>query len=142
MIGGRCGGAWFGADGVNVWVTLPTGVDSKDMLDRCAAAGAPIADGEPFFLTPGRSDVVRLNAGSVITEDAAKAGEEADHAQVEGSSAAPFPRTEPASDRPQLFHFPKHRRRPGGAGHLWRRAQLLGQAGPRYVKHPMASQCC
>src|SRR3954471_18593721 len=36
------------------------------------------------------------------------ATEEADHAQVEGSSAAPFPRTEPASDRPRLFHFPKH----------------------------------
>ena len=34
--------------------------------------------------------------------------EEADHAQVKGSSAAPFPRTEPAPDRPQLLHFAKH----------------------------------
>src|ERR1035438_7385206 len=37
------------------------------------------------------------------------APEEADHAQVEGSSAAPFARTEPASDRPQLWHFPEQR---------------------------------
>src|ERR1039457_1162567 len=36
------------------------------------------------------------------------ATEEADHAQVEGSSAAPFPRTEPAPDRPQLFPLAKH----------------------------------
>ena len=36
------------------------------------------------------------------------APEEADHAQVEGSSAAPFARTEPASDRSQLWHFPAH----------------------------------
>ena len=39
------------------------------------------------------------------------ATEEADHAQVEGSSAAPFPRIEPASNRPQLLHFPEHRPR-------------------------------
>ena len=37
------------------------------------------------------------------------ATEGADHAQVEGSSAAPFPQTEPAPDRPQLFHLAKHR---------------------------------
>jgi hypothetical protein len=36
------------------------------------------------------------------------ATEKADHAQVEGSTAAPFPRDEPASDRPQLFGLAKH----------------------------------
>lgn len=47
------------------------------------------------------------------------ATEEADHAQVKRSSATPFPRTEPASNRPQLLHLAKHRPRvrfrgPGG----------------------------
>ncbi len=69
------GGAWSGPDGVNVWVHLPPGVDAKDVLERSAAGGVRLADGEPFFLTPGHSDVVRLNAGSVKTEDAGKAGE-------------------------------------------------------------------
>ena len=50
------------------------------------------------------------------------ATEKADHAQVEGSTAAPFPRDEPATDRPQLFDLAKHRprlrfRRRGG----WRK---------------------
>src|SRR4051812_10369779 len=31
--------------------------------------------------------------------------------QAERSSAAPLPRTEPASNRPQLFDFPEHRPR-------------------------------
>jgi len=39
------------------------------------------------------------------------ATEEADHAQVEGSSAAPFARNEPASDRSQLLDFAEHRPR-------------------------------
>jgi transposase len=36
------------------------------------------------------------------------ATEKADHAQVEGSTAAPFPRDEPAPDCPQLFPLAKH----------------------------------
>ena len=75
IVAARGGGSWFGPDGVNVWVHLPPGVDSKDLQERCAAVGVRIADGEPFFLAPGRSGVVRVNAGSVKTEDAAKAGE-------------------------------------------------------------------
>jgi DNA-binding transcriptional MocR family regulator len=69
--GGRC---WSGSDGVNVWVRLPPGVDSKHIQERSAAAGVRIADGEPFFIARGQNDVVRLNAGSVEAEDAAKAG--------------------------------------------------------------------
>jgi DNA-binding transcriptional MocR family regulator len=69
------GGACSGPDGVNVWVRLPPGVDAKDVLERSAGGGVRVADGEPFFLTPGHSDVVRLNAGSVKTEDAGRAGE-------------------------------------------------------------------
>jgi GntR family transcriptional regulator/MocR family aminotransferase len=68
------GGCWSGSDGVNVWVRLPPGVDSKHIQERSAAAGVRIADGEPFFIAPGQNDVVRLNAGSVQAEDAEKAG--------------------------------------------------------------------
>jgi len=75
IVAPRGGGAWCGPDGVNVWTHLPAGVDSKDVLERSAERGVRVADGEPFFLAPGRSDVVRLNAGSVKTEDAAKAGD-------------------------------------------------------------------
>ena len=57
-----------------MWVRLPPGVDSKHIQERSAAAGVRIADGEPFFIAPGQNDVVRLNAGSVEAEDAAKAG--------------------------------------------------------------------
>ena len=36
------------------------------------------------------------------------ATEKADHAQVERSSGPPVSRTEPASDRPQVFHLAEH----------------------------------
>jgi GntR family transcriptional regulator / MocR family aminotransferase len=74
IVAPRGGGCWPGSDGVNVWVRLPPGVDSKHIQERSAAAGVRIADGEPFFIAPGQNDVVRLNAGSVDAEDAAKAG--------------------------------------------------------------------
>jgi GntR family transcriptional regulator/MocR family aminotransferase len=74
IVAPRGGGCWSGSDGVNVWVRLPLGVDSKHIQERSAAAGVRIADGEPFFTAPGQNDVVRLNAGSVEAEDAAKAG--------------------------------------------------------------------
>ena len=74
IVAPRGGGCWSGSDGVNVWVRLPPGVDSKHIQERSAAAGVRIADGEPFFIAPGQHDVVRLNAGSVAAEDAAKAG--------------------------------------------------------------------
>jgi DNA-binding transcriptional MocR family regulator len=74
LVAPRGGGCWSGSDGVNVWVRLPPGVDSKHIQERSAAAGVRIADGEPFFIAPGQNDVVRLNAGSVEAEDAAKAG--------------------------------------------------------------------
>lgn len=74
-IAARGAAAWVSPDGVNVWVQLPAGVDSKEAQERSAAAGVRVADGEPFFLAPGRSDVIRLNAGSVSAEEATHAGE-------------------------------------------------------------------
>jgi GntR family transcriptional regulator / MocR family aminotransferase len=67
------GGTWCGPDGLNLWVHLPPGVDARDAVERAAAEGARVAEGEPFYLRPGHSGVVRLNAGSVPTELAVSA---------------------------------------------------------------------
>jgi DNA-binding transcriptional MocR family regulator len=67
------GATWCGPDGLNLWVQLPPGVDARDTVERAAAAGVRVAEGEPFFLRPGQSGVVRLNAGSVSAEAATKA---------------------------------------------------------------------
>src|SRR5207253_355826 len=67
------GGTWCAPDGLNLWVQLPAGVDARDAVERAAADGVRVAEGEPFFLRPGHSGVVRLNAGSVPTEAAVKA---------------------------------------------------------------------
>lgn len=68
------GSAWSGADGVNVWVHLPSGVDSNHVIGKAAEFGVLVAPGEPFFVLPGHGDVVRLNAGSVGATEALKAG--------------------------------------------------------------------
>ncbi len=67
-------GTWCGPDGVNLWVQLPAGCDANDVVERAAAAGVRVAPGEPFFIRPGRDNVVRLNAGSVAAEQAFEAG--------------------------------------------------------------------
>jgi GntR family transcriptional regulator / MocR family aminotransferase len=61
-------------DGLNLWIYLPTDIDSLDVQEKAAAGGILVASGEPFYLRPGRSDVVRLNAGSIPTEMAPRAG--------------------------------------------------------------------
>ena len=68
------GSTWAGADGLNLWVHLPPGVDAAEVVERAAAAGVRVAPGEPFHIRPGRSHVVRLNAGSVHAADAHQAG--------------------------------------------------------------------
>jgi GntR family transcriptional regulator/MocR family aminotransferase len=60
--------AWPGRDGVNVWIHLPSGFDAGEVIERAAALGVLIAPGEVFYLSPGHSDVVRFNVGSVETE--------------------------------------------------------------------------
>ncbi len=69
--GGR---AWRGSDGLNLWVHLPPGRDATEVAERAAGAGVRVAPGEPFFIRPGHSDVLRLNAGSVPAEKASGAG--------------------------------------------------------------------
>jgi GntR family transcriptional regulator / MocR family aminotransferase len=81
--GGR---TWTGADGLNLWVHLPPGLDAADVVERAAAAGVRVAPGEPFFTRPGHSDVVRLNAGSVPADQAAEAGRLLAEAALSSSS--------------------------------------------------------
>jgi DNA-binding transcriptional MocR family regulator len=74
-IGGAKGcSAWEGLDGVNIWVHLPPETDANNVIEQAAALGVIVAPGEPFFIRPGRSDVVRLNAGAVSATRAAEVG--------------------------------------------------------------------
>lgn len=59
---------WPARDGVNLWIHLPSGFDATQVIERGAALGVLAAPGEVFYLSPGHSDVVRLNVGSVDTE--------------------------------------------------------------------------
>jgi DNA-binding transcriptional MocR family regulator len=68
------GGAWSGADGVNIWVHLPTGSESIQVIEQAASLGVLVAPGEPFFIRPGRVDVLRLNAGAVSADKAVEVG--------------------------------------------------------------------
>jgi len=76
-------------DGLNLWVHLPLGIDCLEVLEKAAAGGILIASGEPFFLRPGRSDVVRLNAGSIPTEKALKAGHTLAEAILQTGNSVP-----------------------------------------------------
>ena len=59
-----------GRDGVNLWIHLPCDFDATEVIERAAALGVLVAPGEVFYLSPGHSDVVRFNVGSVETERA------------------------------------------------------------------------
>jgi len=63
------------SDGVNVWLHLPTGADSALVIERAAQLGVHVLPGEPFFIHPGRGDVVRLNACAVSPDRAYQAGQ-------------------------------------------------------------------
>jgi DNA-binding transcriptional MocR family regulator len=68
------GGAWCGPDGLNLWVRLPPDTEAIEVAERSAAAGVRIAPGDPFFLRPGHTNVIRLNAGSAPTDRAYDVG--------------------------------------------------------------------
>jgi GntR family transcriptional regulator / MocR family aminotransferase len=59
---------WPARDGVNLWIHLPSGFDAGEVIERAAALGVLAAPGEVFYLSPGHSDVIRFNVGSVETE--------------------------------------------------------------------------
>ncbi|HEY6987055.1 MAG TPA: PLP-dependent aminotransferase family protein [Bryobacteraceae bacterium] len=62
-------------DGVNLWIHLPCDCDATEVIERAAALGVLVAPGEVFYLSPGHSDVVRFNVGSVETERASTCAE-------------------------------------------------------------------
>jgi DNA-binding transcriptional MocR family regulator len=68
------GGAWSGADGVNIWVQLPPNSDSVQVVEQSASLGVLVAPGEPFYLRPGHIDVLRVNAGAVSADRAIEVG--------------------------------------------------------------------
>lgn len=74
------GAASAGADGLHVWVRLPSGYDAQDVLSRTAARGFLAAPGEPFFVRPGHQGAIRLNAGAATSLGIAEA---AGHALAE-----------------------------------------------------------
>ncbi|HYZ86097.1 MAG TPA: PLP-dependent aminotransferase family protein [Bryobacteraceae bacterium] len=62
---------WPGCDGANIWVHLPSSVDATEVIEHAAMGGVLVAPGEPFYVTPGHSDVIRFNAGSAGTDHVA-----------------------------------------------------------------------
>jgi DNA-binding transcriptional MocR family regulator len=70
-LGGR---VFAGQDGVNVWVSPPPGVDSSEVIEHAAAGGTLMSSGEPFFIRPGRSDVLRLSVGAITADQAVTVG--------------------------------------------------------------------
>jgi len=75
MLGPLGGNAWNGSDGVNIWVHLPSGLDSSHIVEQAASLGVLVAPGEPFFIRPGRGDVLRINAGAMSVERSADIGQ-------------------------------------------------------------------
>ena len=59
-----------GGDGLNIWVSLPYGVDAREVVERAAGAGVLVVSGEPFYTKPGRNNAIRISIGSI---DAAEA---------------------------------------------------------------------
>jgi DNA-binding transcriptional MocR family regulator len=59
---------------VNIWVHLPSGLDALHVVEQAASLGVLVAPGEPFFIRPGRGDVLRINAGAMTAEKSAQIG--------------------------------------------------------------------
>jgi GntR family transcriptional regulator/MocR family aminotransferase len=74
LLSGHGAGTWSGPDGLSLWVHLPTGIEPSEVAERAAMAGVRIDPGDPFFVQPGHSDFVRLNAGLVPTKEAGVVG--------------------------------------------------------------------
>ncbi len=75
-------------DGVNIWIHLPPGIEVFTTLRLAAALDVVAAPGEPFYIRPGRGDVIRMNAGAVDV-DRARLAAEALVTAVTNSAAVP-----------------------------------------------------
>lgn len=64
-----------GTDGLNLWIQLPPGKTASEVVDRSGALGVLLVSGEPFYIRPGRNDVVRMSISGVPDHAAATAAE-------------------------------------------------------------------
>lgn len=62
-------------DGMNIWISLPSGFDASDIVERAAAAGVLVVSGEPFFLYPGNDSCIRMSVSQLGGNDAIEAAE-------------------------------------------------------------------
>lgn len=69
------GGVVRGDDGLNLWIQLRPGTDAGDVIERAGALGVLCSPGEPFFIRPGRNDVLRMSISGVDEAGAATAAE-------------------------------------------------------------------
>ena len=69
------GGTVNGDDGLNLWIRLGPGTDAGEVLEQAAALGVVCSPGEPFFIRPGRNDVLRMSISGVDDVGAATAAE-------------------------------------------------------------------
>jgi GntR family transcriptional regulator/MocR family aminotransferase len=68
-------GVALAQDGLNEWVSLPSGCDAQDLVQHAAHLGVLVSSGEAFYVQPGRRDAVRLSIGRVDVQGARRAGE-------------------------------------------------------------------
>ena len=71
------GAAWVPeppADGTNVWLRLPAGVDEATVLRECAARGLVAAPGAPFHARGGAAPALRLTVSPLLAHEAEGAG--------------------------------------------------------------------
>lgn len=64
-----------GTDGLNVWIQLPPGTAATEVVDRAGALGVLLVSGEPFYIRPGRNDVIRMSISGLNEGEAALAAE-------------------------------------------------------------------
>ncbi|HVL23958.1 MAG TPA: hypothetical protein VM450_07730, partial [Thermomicrobiales bacterium] len=69
------GGTVNGDDGLNLWIRLGPGTDAGEVLEQAAALGVVCSPGEPFFIRPGRNDVLRMSISGVDDVGAATAAD-------------------------------------------------------------------
>jgi GntR family transcriptional regulator/MocR family aminotransferase len=72
---GPVGGIVSGDDGLNLWIQLGPGTDAGDVLEQAAGLGLVCSPGEPFFIRPGRNDVLRMSISGVDEAGASAAAE-------------------------------------------------------------------
>lgn len=82
-----------GTDGLNLWIQLPPGVAATEVVDRAGALGVLLVSGEPFYIRPGRNDVIRMSISGITDDQVELAAERV--AEAIRSSADQLPQTIP-----------------------------------------------